>query len=164
MKINQSYNWVLWVYPTHPHFVTINKDIEELFFSVRLLSVLRGHSVFLLPATTANDLRLRRIFYAGFNPLHLFSYLNSWKEPVFIKGHIFGTLWKGHTKMMSCTFAHSSKIIRSMFYSDDLHTVGGNLRHNISQTDKLSASPTDSLLTSVNPKTISLARDIITSF
>ena len=32
------------------------------FFSVRLLSVLHGHSVFFIPATTANDLRLRRIF------------------------------------------------------------------------------------------------------
>ena len=32
---------------------------------------------FFIPATTANDLRLRRIFYARFYPLHLFSYLNS---------------------------------------------------------------------------------------
>jgi len=32
-----------------------------LFFSVRLLSVLRGHSVLFIPATTTNDLRLRRI-------------------------------------------------------------------------------------------------------
>ena len=37
-----------------------------------------------IPATTANDLRLRRIFYPKFYPLHIFSYLNSWeKEPVF---------------------------------------------------------------------------------
>ena len=34
--------------------------------------------VFFIPATTANDLRLRRIFYPRFYPLHLFSYLNSW--------------------------------------------------------------------------------------
>ena len=33
---------------------------------------------FFIPATTANDLRLRRIFYPRFYPLHLFSYLNSW--------------------------------------------------------------------------------------
>ena len=33
---------------------------------------------FFIPATTANDLRLRRIFYPWFYPLHLFSYLNSW--------------------------------------------------------------------------------------
>ena len=32
---------------------------------------------FFIPATTANDLRLRRIFYSRFYPLHLFSYLNS---------------------------------------------------------------------------------------
>ena len=35
---------------------------------------------FLIPATTANDLRLWRIFYARFYPLHLFSYLNSWER------------------------------------------------------------------------------------
>ena len=33
-----------------------------------------------IPATTANDLRLRRIFYPRFYPLHLFSYLNSWER------------------------------------------------------------------------------------
>ena len=32
------------------------------------------------PATTANDLRLRRIFYPRLYPLHLFSYLNSWER------------------------------------------------------------------------------------
>ena len=32
---------------------------------------------FFIPATTANDLRLRRIFYPRFYQLHLFSYLNS---------------------------------------------------------------------------------------
>ena len=51
-----------------------------IFFSVRLLSVLRGHSGFFILATTANDLRLRRIFYPRFNPLHLCSYLNSWER------------------------------------------------------------------------------------
>jgi len=39
---------------------------------------------FFIPATTANDLRLRRIFYPWFYLLHLFSYLNSLeREPVF---------------------------------------------------------------------------------
>ena len=33
-----------------------------------------------IPATTANDLRLWRIFYPRFYPLHLFSYLNSWER------------------------------------------------------------------------------------
>ena len=32
------------------------------------------------PATTANDLRLRRIFYPRFCLLHLFFYLNSWER------------------------------------------------------------------------------------
>ena len=35
---------------------------------------------FFIPATTANDLRLRRIFYPRFYPLHLFCYLNSWER------------------------------------------------------------------------------------
>ena len=35
---------------------------------------------FFIPATTANDLLLRRIFYPRFYPLHLFSYLNSWER------------------------------------------------------------------------------------
>ena len=35
--------------------------VPMLFLSVRPLSVLRGHSGFFIPATTANDLRLRRI-------------------------------------------------------------------------------------------------------
>ena len=33
--------------------------------------------VFFIPTTTANDLRLRRIFYSRFYPLHFISYLNS---------------------------------------------------------------------------------------
>ena len=35
---------------------------------------------FFIPATTANDLRLRRIFYPRFYPLHLISYLSSWER------------------------------------------------------------------------------------
>ena len=33
---------------------------------------------FFIPATTANELRLQRIFYLRFYPLHFFSYLNYW--------------------------------------------------------------------------------------
>ena len=51
-------------------------------FSVRLLSVLRGHSVFSIPATTANDFQLRRIFYPRFYPLHFYVLILQ-KEPVF---------------------------------------------------------------------------------
>ena len=51
------------------------------FFKIKhFLSVLRGHSVLFIPATTANDLRLRRIFYPRCYPSHLFSYLNSWER------------------------------------------------------------------------------------
>ena len=35
---------------------------------------------FFILATTANDLRLRRIFYPRFYPLHLISYLSSWER------------------------------------------------------------------------------------
>ena len=51
-----------------------------VFLAFDFLSVLRGHSFFFIPATTANDLRLQRIFYPRFYPLHLFSYLNSWER------------------------------------------------------------------------------------
>ena len=54
-----------------------------LFFSVRLLSVLRGHSFFFIAATTANDLRLRRIFDPRCYPLHYFPFLILEREPVF---------------------------------------------------------------------------------
>ena len=64
------------------HYTPKQVSLYVLFFikknfSVRLLSVLRGHSFFFIPATTANDPRLRRIFYPRSYPLHLFSYLNS---------------------------------------------------------------------------------------
>ena len=39
--------------------------------------------VFFIPATTANGLRLRRIFYPRFYPLHYFLILILDKEPVF---------------------------------------------------------------------------------
>ena len=35
---------------------------------------------FFIPATTVNDLRIRKIFYPRFYPLHLFSSLNSWER------------------------------------------------------------------------------------
>ena len=53
------------------------------FFSVRLLSVLRGHSFFFIHATTANDLQLRRISIPDFYPLHFVTILFHEKEPVF---------------------------------------------------------------------------------
>ena len=55
------------------------------FFSVWLLSVLRSHSFFFIfhPATTANDLWLRRISIPDFYPLHFFPILILEKEPVF---------------------------------------------------------------------------------
>ena len=43
------------------HIVTWKPAASLFFFSVRLLSVLRGHSVCLITATTVNDLRLQRI-------------------------------------------------------------------------------------------------------
>ena len=65
-------------------FLKIDSSFISSFFcfvfSVRLLSVLRGHSVFFIPATTANDLRLRRSLYPRFYPSHLFSFLNPWER------------------------------------------------------------------------------------
>ena len=53
----------------------LNTDYS-CFFSVRLLSVLRGHSFF----HPRHNSRLRRSFYPRFYLLHLFSYLNSWER------------------------------------------------------------------------------------
>ena len=50
-----------------------------VFFSVRLLSVLRGHSFFSSPPQLPMTW-LPRIFYPRFYPLHLFSYLNFWER------------------------------------------------------------------------------------
>ena len=66
-------------------WVILNKEAEPLFillffnkfFSVRLFCVV---ILFFILATTANDLRLRRIFCPRFYPLHLFSCLNSWER------------------------------------------------------------------------------------
>ena len=64
IKCHKSYNYV--------------KNIFLFFLAFdfcRFCVVIR----FFIPATTANDLRLRGIFYPRFYPLHLFSYLNSCK-------------------------------------------------------------------------------------
>ena len=68
--------------------VQVKQAIEMLvfYFGVPLLSVLPGHSGFFIPATTANDLRLRRIFYPRLYPLQLFSYLNPFECSVLNKG------------------------------------------------------------------------------
>ena len=55
-----------------PHCQVCYKD----FFSVRLLSVLRGHSVFSSPSQRP----MTSDFLSRFFPLHLFSYLNSWER------------------------------------------------------------------------------------
>ena len=50
------------------------------FFSVRRFVGSVWSFGFFIPATTANDLRLRRIFYPRVYPLYLFSYINSWER------------------------------------------------------------------------------------
>ena len=78
------------------------ETVHFCFFRIRLVSVMRGNSFF-IHATTANDLRLRTIFYPRVYPLHLFSYLNSWERAsifecsVLNKGAIFITslVWRG---------------------------------------------------------------------
>ena len=44
------------------------------------MSVLRGHLVFSSPPQRPMTSRLRRIFYSKFDPLHLFSFFNSWER------------------------------------------------------------------------------------
>ena len=47
------------------------------FFRVRIFVVSAWSFDSFIPATMANDFRLRRIFHPRFYPLHFFSYLNS---------------------------------------------------------------------------------------
>ena len=55
----------------------------SFFFSVSTFVGSAWSFGFFIPATTANDLWLRRIFYPRFYPSHLFSYLNSWERTSF---------------------------------------------------------------------------------
>ena len=48
---------------------------------------------FFIRATTVNDLRLRRIFYPRFYPLHLFSYLNYRERAILISSAKHGNYW-----------------------------------------------------------------------
>ena len=56
------------------HFlkVVICQSNIDAFFSVPLLSVLRDYSFFFIPATTVNDLRLRRISVPDFTHYIIF--------------------------------------------------------------------------------------------
>ena len=56
-------------------YIRIQDNIIELIILLYFFSA--WSFGFFIPATTANDLRIRRIFYPRFYPLHLFSYLNS---------------------------------------------------------------------------------------
>ena len=63
------------------HMLAIVAVLYAVYFIERSTFVGSAWSFsFFIPATTANDLRLRRIFYPRFYPLHLFSYLNSWER------------------------------------------------------------------------------------
>ena len=66
----------------HPVWYLLYGDIFlYIFYFYRSTFVGSAWSfVFFIPAATANDLRLRRIFYPRCYPLHLFSYLNSWER------------------------------------------------------------------------------------
>ena len=118
------------------------KNIFPLFFVLffyRLTFVGFAWSfVFFIPATTANDLRLRRIFYPRFYPLHLFSYLNYWERssifPLVVsakQGHfwyhfITSLVWRGlwlgiepgtartRSQNMFCLFNHLYMYINSL--------------------------------------------------
>ena len=61
----QCYRWPKMIYSFNLSF-----DVCRFYVVIR----------FFIPTTTANDLRLQRIFYTRSYPLHLFSYLNSWER------------------------------------------------------------------------------------
>ena len=92
-------------------------SIFKKFFSYRLLSVLRGHSIF-IPATTANDLRLRRIFLSQILSitLILFSYFNSW-ERASISTLRKGTTWYNFYNVFGMTRSLSGDWPRDLPHS-----------------------------------------------
>ena len=80
---------------------------------------------FFIPATMANELRLQRIFFPRFYPLHLFSYLNSWERAsifplecsvlnkgttgtIFITSLVWRGPWLGIEPGSSCTQSQHS--------------------------------------------------------
>ena len=69
---------------------------------------------FFHPATTANDLRLQRIFYPRFYPLHLFSYINSW-ERASIFPFECSVLNKGTTGTIFITSSESTEALTSLY-------------------------------------------------
>ena len=97
----------------------LGKCIVRDFFSVRLLSVLRGHSFFSSPQQRPNDLRTRSY------TLLLFSYLNSWERAsifpfecsvlnkdttgtIFITSLVWRGPWRGIKPGTSCTRSQHS--------------------------------------------------------
>ena len=72
------------IFLARSHFAgLIRKFVYSFFWCFLAIDFCRCCVVirFFIPATTANDLQLRRIFYPRFYPfiIHLFSYLNSWQ-------------------------------------------------------------------------------------
>ena len=57
-------------------------EFENVIHSMFILAFVGSTWSFgvFIPATTANDPRLRKLFYPRFYLLHLFSYLNSWER------------------------------------------------------------------------------------
>ena len=73
-NVNFALNQVYDVLDIH---VTTNTEQYFYFLAFDFVGSAWAFVFFFIPATTANDLRLRRIFYRRLYPLHLFSYLNS---------------------------------------------------------------------------------------
>ena len=66
------------IHCTHKTYRVADWGFFWSFLAFDFLSVLRGHSGFFIPATTANDLPdFEGLSIPDFNPLHLCSYLNS---------------------------------------------------------------------------------------
>ena len=71
---------------THQTHIIHTSNIKTLrflanhFFSVQLLSVLHGQSVFSFPPQQLMTSDFERIFYPRFYPLNWFSYLNYWER------------------------------------------------------------------------------------
>ena len=100
-------------------FITVKK-----FLSVWLFVVSTWSFGFFITTTTANDLRLWRIFYPSFCPLHLFSYLNSWE-----RASIFPFECSVQNKGTTGTIFITSLVLRGPWLGIEPGTFGTRSQH-----------------------------------
>ena len=126
----------------------LNYDVKRrshflIFFNVQLFVGSAWSFVFFIHATTANDLRLRRIFYPRFYPSHLFAYLNSWE-----RASIFPFECSALNKGTTGTICITSLVWRGPWLGIELGTSGTRSQHSTTRLSRRRFLHSDLPLTS----------------